>query len=61
MLLHCDAVHGGAVREGTMPLAGLSAGFQSLPLIPTRKLGPSDADSSLDRFMYVLGPHRSVQ
>ena len=30
-LLHCDAVRRGGVREGTMPLAQLSAGFQSFP------------------------------
>ena len=36
-----DAVRGGGVQEGRMPLALLSAGFQSLPLLPTIKLGPS--------------------
>ena len=30
-----------------MPLALLSAGFQSLPLLPTSKLGPSGADSQV--------------
>ena len=39
-----------------MPLAPLSAGFQSLPLLPTSKLGPSGADSQVGRFVYVLGP-----
>ena len=36
--------------------AWLSAGFQSLPMLPTSKLGPSGADSWLDEFVYVLGP-----
>ena len=35
----------GRIRAGTMPLAQLSAIFQSLPLLPTSKLGPSGADS----------------
>ena len=39
-----------------MPLAQLSAGFQSLALLPTSKLGPSGADSQVDWFVYVLGP-----
>ena len=39
-----------------MPLAQLLAGFQSLPLLPTSKLGPSGADSQVGRFVYVLGP-----
>ena len=38
-----------------MPLAGLSASFQSVPLLPTSKLGPSGADSWVDVFVYVLG------
>ena len=32
------------MREGTMPLAWLSSGFQSLPPIPTSQLGHYDAD-----------------
>ena len=32
--LHCEAVCRGGVREGTMALALLSAGFQSLPPLP---------------------------
>ena len=36
---------GEGIQEGTMPLALLSAGFQSLPPLPTSKLGPSGADS----------------
>ena len=43
--LGCGAVCGGGVREQTMALALLSSGFQSLPLLPTIKLGPSGADS----------------
>ena len=31
-------------------------GFQSLPLPPTSKLGPSGADSRVGGFVYVLGP-----
>ena len=38
-----------------MLLAGLSAGFQSLALLPTGKLGPSGADSQVSGFVYVLG------
>ena len=37
-----------------MLLAPLSAGFQSLPLLPTIKLGPSGVDSWLGEFVYVL-------
>ena len=55
-LLHCDAVCGGGVQEGTLALALLSAGFQSLPLLPTVKLGLSGADSWVGSFVYVLGP-----
>ena len=44
-----------------MALALLSAGFQSLPLIPTINLGPSGADSWMGRFVYVLGPCGSLQ
>ena len=43
--LCCDTVYGGGVQEGTVPLPLLSAGFQSLPPLPTIKLGPSGADS----------------
>ena len=39
-----------------MPLAQLSAGFQSLPPLPTSKLGPSGADSWVGEFVYVLEP-----
>ena len=44
-----------------MPLAKLLAGFQSLPLLPTSKLGPSGADSWVGGLIYVLGPRRSLQ
>ena len=42
------------------------AGFQSLPPQPTRKpgprkLGPSDADSQVGEFVYILGPPGSLQ
>ena len=43
-----------------MPLAPPSAGFQSLPLPPTVKLGPSSADSRVGRLVYVLGPCGSL-
>ena len=46
----------GTGQEGTVPLAVLSAGFQSLPLLPTIKLGPSGADSCVGGFVYILGP-----
>ena len=49
------------VREGTMPLALLSTGFQSLFQLPTSKLGPSGADSQVGEFVYVLGPCDSLQ
>ena len=45
MSLRYGAVCGGGVREGTLLLAQLSAGFQSLPLLPTSKLGPTGDDS----------------
>ena len=61
MSLCCGDVRGGGVREGTMPLASLSAGFQSLPLLPTIKLGPSGADSRVGGLVYVLGPCGSLQ
>ena len=54
--LRCDTVCGGGVREGTVLLALLSARFQSLPLLPTVKLGLSGADSWVGGFVYVLGP-----
>ena len=44
-----------------MVLASLSAGFQSLPLLPTSTVGPSGADSRVRGFVYVLGPCGSLQ
>ena len=61
MLLGCGAVCRGEVGEGTMLLPRLSAGFQSLPPLPTSKLGPSDADSWAGGFVYILGPRGSLQ
>ena len=60
-LLCCDAVCGGGVWEGTVPLVWLSAGFQSLPLLPTIKLSPSGADSHVGGFVCILGPCRSLR
>ena len=54
-------VCGGGVQEGTMPLATLSTGFWSLPLLPTSKLGPSGADSQVGGFVYILGSGGSLQ
>ena len=47
----CGIVCGGGVQKGTMLLAKLSAGFKSLPLLPTRKLGPCHADSWVGGFV----------
>ena len=44
-----------------MMIALLSAGFQSIPLLSTSKLGPSGADSKVGGFVYVLGPYGSLQ
>ena len=44
-----------------MLLAQLLAGFQSLPLVPTSKLGPAGADSRVGGFVYILGPYGSLQ
>ena len=44
-----------------MLLALLSPGFQSLPWLPTIKLGPSGADSQVGGFVYVLGHLGSLQ
>ena len=59
--LGCATVSGGGVREGTMRLVQLSTGFQSLPPLPTSKLGPSSGDSWVGGFVYVLGPGGSLQ
>ena len=55
-MLGCGAVCGGGVPEGTMLIAQLLAGFQSLPLLSTSKLGPSGANSRVGGFVYLLGP-----
>ena len=60
-LLCCAAVGGGGVREGTVQLAPLSAGFQSLLLLPTNKLGLSGADSWVGEFVYFLETCGSLQ
>ena len=44
-----------------MLLVQLWANFQSLPPLPTGKLGPSGADSQVGGFVYVLGPYGSLQ
>ena len=44
-----------------MLLAQPSAGFQSLPLLPTSKLGPSGAYSWVGGFAYILEPRGSLQ
>ena len=44
-----------------MALAPLSAGFQSLPQLPTIKVGFSGADSWVGGFVYILGPCGSLQ
>ena len=44
-----------------MLLGQLSAGFQSLPALPTSKLGPSGADSRVGGFVYILGPCGPLQ
>ena len=54
-------MHGGGVGEGTMALAMLSAGFQSLPSLPTSKVGPSGADSRVGGLVHTLGPCGSLQ
>ena len=42
-----------------MVLALLSAGLQSLPLLPTSKLDPSSADSRVGGLVHALGPYGS--
>ena len=42
-------------------LVQLSAGFLSLLLLPTSKLGPSGADSWVGGFVSILGPCASLQ
>ena len=59
--LSCGAACRGEVQEGTVPLVLLSGTVQSLPPLPTIKLGPSGADSWVGGFVYVLGPYGSLQ
>ena len=47
--------------EGAMVLAPLSAGPQSLRLLPTIKLGPSGAVSWVGELVHTLGPCGSLQ
>ena len=61
LLLGCGPVCERGAREGTILLACLFAGFQPLLLLPTSKLGPSDADSQVGGFVYILGPRGSLQ
>ena len=51
----------GRGREGVMVLAPLSTSFQSLPPLPTIKLGPSGADSRVGGILHTLGPRESLQ
>ena len=51
----------GRGQEGAMVLAPLSGRFQSLPPLPTIKLGPSGADSWVGRLVHALGPCGSLQ
>ena len=44
-----------------MPLAQLSASFQSLPPLPTGKLDSSGTDSWVAGLVYILGPCGSLQ
>ena len=61
MSLRCDTVCGGGVQEGTVPFAQLLVGFQSLPPLPTSKLGPSGVDYWVGGFVYILGTCGSLQ
>ena len=44
-----------------MALAPLSVGFQSLPPLPTSKVGLSGAASQVGGFVYILGRCGSLQ
>ena len=59
--MHCGTVCGEEIREGTIPLAQLSARFQSFPLLPTSKLGTCGADALVGGFVYIPGPYGSLQ
>ena len=47
--------------EGIMALAALSDGFQSLPPLPTSKVGPSGADSGVGGLVHTLAPCGPLQ
>ena len=51
----------GEGEEGAMAFAPLSAVFQSLPSLPTIKLGPSSAASQVGGLVHTLGPCGSLQ
>ena len=51
----------GRGREGAMAPAPLSTVFQSLPPLPTIKLGPSGAGSQVGGPVHTLGPCGSLQ
>ena len=51
---------GRSVRGNNAPYSAL-LGCQSLPLLPTSKLGPSGADSQVGGFVYILGSCGSLQ
>ena len=55
------AVLWGRGWEGPVVPASLSARFQSLPPLPTIKLGPSGADSQVCGLVHALGPYASLQ
>ena len=55
------SLHKGRGRGRTVLLVLLSTDFQSLPPLPTSKLGPSGADSRVGGFAYILGPCGSLQ
>ena len=51
----------GRGQEGAMAPTPLSAGFQSFPLLPTIKLGPSGAGSQVGGLLHTLDPCGSLQ
>ena len=58
--LHGGAVCWGGVQEGAMLPPWLLAGFESLPSLPTSKLGLSGADSQMGGSVYVPRPCGSL-
>ena len=59
--MHCGAVCGGEVWEGTMSPAQLLPCFQSLPLLPTDKLALVVLIHHMDGFVYVLRSRGPLQ